>query len=133
MILELQCHYLLTSVFAIFSRQHAKYFSDIFFKILGYLKNTWTNFSLICTYLNAFLMLKPNMVMKIWIEKKMKCCLLLTPTWRVKYTRHGSYSFFVLLKFDVFPPPQFQRLVTRTADPIPVISVLIWMHFSYGI
>ena len=104
-----------------------------FLKILGCVKNTWTNTRLVCTHLNAFLMLKPNMVMKIWIEKKkMKCCLLLTPTWRVKYTRHGSYSFFVLLKFDVFPP-QFQRLVTRTADPIPVISVLIWMHFSYGI
>ena len=34
---------------------------------LGCLKNHWTNTRPVCTYLNAFFMLNPNRIMKIWI------------------------------------------------------------------
>ena len=34
--------------------------------IRGYLENLWTNTRLVCTHLNAFFILNPNIVMKIW-------------------------------------------------------------------
>ena len=55
----------------------------------GYLKNHWTNTRLVCTHLNPFFMLNPNMTIKIWIlkffEKSLKisiCRLHSTFAWR---------------------------------------------------
>ena len=61
--------------FTIFSQNHNSYC------------NHCTNTRLVCTHLNAFFMLNPNMAMKIWIstfsEKK---CLKI---WLVVSTRHS--------------------------------------------
>ena len=55
------------------------------------IKNCWTITRLVCTNLNAFCMLNPNMVMKFWIWT---CCLHSTFIWRgFKFVLRQSWLF----------------------------------------
>ena len=51
----------------------------------GYFKNHWTKYRLVCTQMNAFFMLNPNMAMKIWISKIFE---KVGKFWPVVCTRH---------------------------------------------
>ena len=99
----------------------------------GYLKNHWSNTRLVCTHLNAFFMLNPYMVRKIWIN-------IFFFFWTSEIqpficSQHQAWREFMLyrlttdlflenLKFETIFL-KIQGAVSRTTAPILGLFVLI--------
>ena len=90
-----------------------------FLKFKGYFTNYLTDTRHVCTYLNVFLMVNPNINTKVknvdpffW-----KFCEILT-------CRH-------LLSYDMPAASLNSKQISQITKPILGMFVLIWMHFSW--
>ena len=79
------------------------------------LKNHWTNTRLVCTHLNAFFMLNPNMAMTIWILKFFD---KFGQNWNIVCTRHPRVV------------ERVKRLLTRMTLPCFYMNALVTEIFQ---
>ena len=77
-------------------------FKTISRNLRGYLKNHWTKYRLVCTQINAFFMLNPNIAMKIWISIKSWKNLKFWPVFCTRQPRGEGYLPHVYTSMKFF-------------------------------
>ena len=92
----------------------------------GYLKNHWTNTSLVCTHLNIIFMLNSNMAIKIWFSKNcgkswkvLAICLLSTPAWG-----RSTLSFWDKSRVS---PKTVLAIIIAKVNFVNLVSVVLWL------